>query len=211
MLGEQLGDHAAAAIYRERFLLLSKQLQTWSTHAPKIRPTFEESVASGAFVALPDILRKTLPAIDAAVSAFDPTSSESALAVRDATVLSCVAGDASPTQRVGELCWVRSGSEEGGCRDPKCTRPGGSCPGSTATLRADGSVAIRIAHHKNEKKSGPRQWTIKARCARAKTRSWLWDPPSHARRQALWHRELGAALSPRRPRCLTPRRPVSSS
>jgi len=115
------GDHDAAASYRESFVLLSKQLQAWCTQDPKIKPTFEESVASGSFVRLPDILNKTLPAIEEAVAAFDVASPESAIAVRDAVLLACVAGDASPTQRVGELRWMRNVnvSEGGGCRDPK--------------------------------------------------------------------------------------------
>jgi len=88
------------------------------------------------------------------------------LAVRDAAVLSCVAGDGAPNTRVGELAFVRDGTLGGGCADPNCISAG-QCRGNTATLAEDGSIIIHLVHHKTQGLSGARTWTIPAGTAAA--------------------------------------------
>ena len=119
MLSELLGPEVKAAGYLERLQLLGKQLAAWSLKAPKDKPTFKEMVASGSFVPLVDILSRTLPFIAAAVEAFDGSGVPAAQAVRDAVILAAVAGDGNPNERPQELAWVRDGSIQGGCMDPK--------------------------------------------------------------------------------------------
>ena len=119
VLSELLGPEVKAAGYLERLQLLGKQLAAWSLKAPKDKPTFKEMVASGSFVPLEDILSRTLPFIAAAVEAFDGSGVPAAQAVRDAVVLAAVAGDGNPNERPQELAWVRDGSIQGGCMDPK--------------------------------------------------------------------------------------------
>ena len=136
VLGELLGPEIKSAGFLERLQLLDTQLAAWALKAPKDKPTFKEMVASGAFVPLEDILAHTLPFIAAAVEAFAPSSPSTAQAVRDAVILAAVAGDGNPNERPQELVWVRDGSIQGGCMDPKARGAGGAAGGGGGAPRA---------------------------------------------------------------------------
>ena len=96
------GDEVKTTGFEKRVETLTSQLQTWASKTPTCKPTFKEMVLSGKFIDLRTVLEKTLPFIKGVVEAFDGSVAK-ALAVRDAAVLSCVAGDGAPNTRVGEL------------------------------------------------------------------------------------------------------------
>ena len=56
----------------------------------------------------------------------------------------------------------------------QCTRPAGTCRGGFALPQEDGSVAIRLMHHKTENSAGAREWVIQARpSGGTPSRAWL--------------------------------------
>ena len=90
LLGTEPGLKLAG--YLERVQLLAQQMQAWASKTPKQRPGYAELVDSGRFLPLQEILGRTVPFIAAACQGFGGTSA-GALRVRDAVVLSAVAGD----------------------------------------------------------------------------------------------------------------------
>ena len=241
VLSELLGPEVKAAGYLERLQLLGKQLAAWSLKAPKDKPTFKEMVASGSFVPLEDILSRTLPFIAAAVEAFDGSGVPAAQAVRDAVILAAVAGDGNPNERPQELAWVRDGSIQGGCMDPKARgrgrrrgwrrRSSQSCPRPCAVHEARERLPRQLravaggwrrrgpaaAPQDRDQRGAPR---VDHPGKSARRRRRLLPPKGTPiprrtvprRRRTRWLPRLGPASSPRRHRCCAPaRRPACCS
>ena len=122
VLADLVGPEVDAAGYFERVRLLGAQLRAWKVPSP--RPSFRELVDSGAFVPLCDVLKATLPFIKAAVEALDASDISTATAVRDAVVLSAVAGDGGPNERPSELAYATDGRSGGACQDRRSARAG---------------------------------------------------------------------------------------
>lgn len=145
---------AARESYMASLKLVASQLQSWSSAAPRYRPTFQQLCESGTFVPLPDILAKTLPYIESVLAAHQRIDSiAAALAVRDAAVLAAVAGDGFPNIRPRELAFLRDqqllparGSAHL-CITAGCAF-GPSCVGDFLLEAPDGSISIHMTHHK---------------------------------------------------------------
>ena len=90
--------------FAERVKVLTRQLQTWHTKCPVLRPTFEEMKGAGTFIELPDLLAKTIPFSEDALDAFKASPSpETAVELRQACLLSCTAGDSMGNVRRASL------------------------------------------------------------------------------------------------------------
>lgn len=122
--------------------------------APHTAPTAAPQ-ESGAFVYLPELLRKVLPFAQAALE-FDKAHGTvaSGLALRDATIMLLSANDAIPNQRPNEWRCAHDGGDPGDPAPPSCLDP--TVRASQARLRsfaashaprATGEVERRIAFY----------------------------------------------------------------
>ena len=83
-----------AEAHAARVRTLSKQISTWGSRAPKIRPSFAQLCADGSFIPFADIIKKSVPYCAEQLRAFeaDPTPA-TAKALQRSVVLSSIAGD----------------------------------------------------------------------------------------------------------------------
>ena len=149
----QQADDPWAKTYRGRIHNFVLDLRRWGKRCGHTRPTFRELVDKKDFVFLPEILKRTAPFIERAMTRFRRGPSvRTAGAVRNAALLSFVAGD-SFNVRPGEVAFLSDAERSGRCLlGEGCGRP--RCPGNTARILDGGAVELCITHHKTMAETG---------------------------------------------------------